>query len=98
MCFKFFATADFLTSHYKKRHSEYWEEERKLKENDNLMSNLFGKRKQQEFDEEDFLLKLREEVVDTFNRDFVKLHTELDALKKTSQVERVEDLLVENAH
>ena len=43
-------------------------------------------------------MKLREQVVDNFNRDFVKLHTELDSLKKTSQLDRVEDLLLSNSH
>ena len=36
-----------------------------------LLSNL---PKAKEFDEEDFLVKLKEEVVDRFDLDFLKLH------------------------
>ena len=58
-----------------------------------LLSNL---PKAKEFDEEDFLVKLKEEVVDRFDLDFLKLHQELTAIKRTAKLEEVETLLVHN--
>jgi hypothetical protein len=44
------------------------------KENQMLLSNLQKNVKEKEFDEEGFIEKLKEEVVDKFDHDFLKLH------------------------
>ena len=77
LCFKFFANNDFLLSHYRKRHRDYYESELKEKENQMLLSNLQTQKGAGDFDEEEFLHKLREEVVDRFDHDFLKIHQEL---------------------
>lgn len=63
------------------------------KENQNLLNN-FGKSQANQFDEDEFLMKLREEVVDKFSSDFAKLQKELDNLKKIEKMEEIEDLLI----
>lgn len=40
LCFKYFMNNDYLSSHYKKRHRDYYEQELREKENQQLMNNL----------------------------------------------------------
>ena len=91
LCFKFFASNTFLLNHYKKRHRDYYETELSAQENQALLSNI-GRGG---FDEEQLVHTLREEVVDRFDRDFLKLHQELGQLRKASQLEEVQELLQE---
>ena len=60
-----------------------------MKENESLMANILHNTTKKEFDEDEFLMKLREEVVDKFTTDFARIHREIDTIKKTSKLEEV---------
>ena len=67
LCFKFFANNEYLTSHYMKRHREFYEQEIRKKENSKLYAQLMSEnRARTQCDQDELLLRLREEVVDKF--------------------------------
>lgn len=50
------------------------------------MNNLRSKiaKEQEQFDEEEFIVKLKEEVVDKFQTDLLKIHKEINTLKQAT--------------
>jgi hypothetical protein len=95
ICLKYFANNDYLVTHYKKRHRDFYNQEIREKENQMLMANRELGEANKPFSEDDFMSKLKEEVVDKFSNNFLRLQVDLDQLKKVSKLEAVEAILRE---
>jgi predicted metal-dependent peptidase len=90
-----------LKAHYKKRHSEqYHREGLENQENIQLMANLllaadkakhdvgaFQEQSSKDDETDEFMLKLKEQVVDKFANDLAKLTGEIEALKRNTHIE-----------
>jgi len=105
-CLKVFQTSDFLHAHYKKRHAEAYAREggallgshnQLQQENISLLSNLLHANHGQdsadiEEQQEEFVMKLKEEVVDKFAGDLQHIQAEIEQMRRATFEE--EDMII----
>jgi len=90
VCFKLFATSEYLVGHYKRRHYEYYTNEIRPQE-DRMLKQELGEYVRQQgikeptFDEKEMVAKIKEDVVDHFNSNFVHLQQEVQGIRNAEK-------------
>ena len=74
-CLKYFASNSYLLNHYKRRHAEYYMSEIRAKEEELLQQELgeIENKAAAEAKQEEFFERIKEDVVDKYNSNFVDL-------------------------
>ena len=91
-CFKYFASNSYLLNHYKRRHAEYYMSEIKAKEEELLQHELgeIENKAAAEAQKEEFFQRIKEDVVDKYNTNFVNLQDQLKTIKQQNQTFQVQ--------
>ena len=87
ICHKLFANNEYLVTHYKRRHLDFYMAEIRPKE-DEMLKHEVGEiaiemnKKNQIIDQEAIIQQIKDEVVDKFNSNLVSLQHEVQTIRK----------------
>ena len=90
VCFKLFASEEYLTTHYKRRHLEFYTSEIRPKE-DELLKRELGElaeemaNQNQGMDQEEMVQQIKDEVVDRFNTNLLSLQQEVSTIRQAEK-------------
>ena len=82
-CVKYFASHDYLISHYKRKHPDKYIREIRARENEIKMQELGEIKHKAEAaaQEDDFFSKVKEDILDKYSSNFVDIKDQLKTLK-----------------
>ena len=75
VCFKFFASSSYLVAHYKKRHTDFYLNEIRKKEDEQLEKELgeIDKHASEKMRTEELMQRLKDELFEKYNCNFTDL-------------------------